>query len=58
MYTEEDYLEAIGLVRGGKVDLKALISKEFPLEQTAEAYQYIEEHKDDVQKVILNVTAQ
>ena len=58
MYTEEDYLEAIGLVRVGKVDLKALISKEFPLEQTAEAYQYIEEHKDDVQKVILNVTAQ
>lgn len=55
MYTHEDYLEAIELVRDDKVDLKALITKEFDLEQTAQAYQYIEDNKDNVQKVILNV---
>lgn len=58
MYTEEDYIEAIRLVENKKVNLKALISKEFALEETAEAYQYIEDHKDDVQKVILNVSTQ
>lgn len=55
MYRHEDYMTAIDLVAGGKVNLKALISREFPLEYTAKAYQYIEEHRDTVQKVILNV---
>ena len=55
MYRHEDYLTAIRLVSEGKVNLKALISKEFPLEEAAQAYKYIEEHRDSVQKVILNV---
>ena len=55
MYLHEDYETAIRLVAEGKVNLKALISKEFPREQAAQAYQYIEDNRDAVQKVILNV---
>jgi L-iditol 2-dehydrogenase len=55
MYVHEDYVEAIKLLAAGKVNLKPLITKEFTLEQIADAYKYIEDHKDDVQKVILNI---
>ena len=55
MYTHEDYLDAIDLVKEGKVDLKTLISKEFALTDIAKAYKYIEDNRDTVQKVILNV---
>ena len=55
MYRHEDYLTAIRLVAEGKVNLQALISKEFPLEEVSQAYKYIETHRDEVQKVILNV---
>ena len=33
----------------------ALISKEYPIEQVSDAYKYIEQNRDTVQKVILNV---
>ena len=55
MYLHEDYETAIRLVAEGKVNLQALISKEYPLEQVSEAYKYIEQNRDTVQKVILNV---
>lgn len=55
MYLHEDYETAIRLVAEGKVNLQALISKEYPLEQVSEAYKYIEQNRDAVQKVILNV---
>lgn len=55
MYRHEDYETAIRLVAEDKVNLKALISKEYPLEQVSDAYHYIEENRDNVQKVILNV---
>ena len=55
MYLHEDYVTAIRLVGEGKVNLKALISKEYPLEQVSDAYKYIEQNRDTVQKVILNV---
>ena len=55
MYRHEDYMTAIRLVAEEKVNLQALISKEFPLEQVSEAYKYIEQNRDSVQKVILNV---
>ena len=55
MYLHEDYLDAIRFLREGKVDLKSLITNEFPLDKTAEAYQYIEANKDKVQKVIITV---
>ena len=55
MYLHEDYVTAIELVAGNKVDLKTLITREFPLDQIADAYHYIETNKDEAQKVILTV---
>lgn len=55
MYVDEDYVDAIRLVRENKVDLSTLVTNEFPLEQTGEAFEYIEKHKDDVQKVVIKV---
>ena len=55
MYLHEDYETAIRLVAENKVNLKALVSKEYPLEEVSQAYKYIEQNRDTVQKVILNV---
>jgi L-iditol 2-dehydrogenase len=55
MYLHEDYVDAIRILKEGKVDLKTLITNEFPLEKTAEAYAHIEANRDNVQKVILTV---
>lgn len=54
MYLHEDYLEAIELVKNNKVNLNDLITKEFELDHIAEAFQYIEDNKENVQKVLLN----
>lgn len=56
MYLHEDYVEAIRLAEEKKVNLEKLISKRFDLTETAQAYQYIDDHKNDVQKVVLNVS--
>ena len=53
----EDYLEAIELVRAGKVDLKPLISKHFAFRDYAEAYRYIDENRGTTMKVIIAVHA-
>lgn len=55
MYVDEDYKASIRLVEEGKVNLKGIITNEFPLEKTMEAYQHIDANKDDVQKVIINI---
>ena len=57
MYRNEDYLEAIELVRAGKVDLKPLISKHFAFRDYAEAYRYIDENREKTMKVIIDVQA-
>lgn len=55
MYVEEDYTQAIRLVEDKKIELKRLITKEFELDRMDEAFAYIEECADEVQKVIVNV---
>lgn len=57
MYRNEDYLEAIELVRAGKVDLRPLISKHFAFRDYAEAYRYIDENRETTMKVIIDVQA-
>ena len=55
MYVDSDYQDAIRLVAESKVNLGALITHHFPLEKSAEAYEFIDANRDDVQKVIIDV---
>jgi L-iditol 2-dehydrogenase len=55
MYRNEDYIEAIALVRDGKVQLQPLVSKHFAFRDYAEAYRYIDENRETTMKVIINV---
>ena len=55
MYLHEDYVDAVRLLADKKVDLKTLITNEFPFEKSADAYAHIDANRDNVQKVILTV---
>ena len=57
MYRNEDYLEAIELVRAEKVHLKPLISKHFAFCNYAEAYRYIDANRETTMKVLIDVQA-
>ena len=57
MYRNEDYLEAIELVRTEKVHLKPLISKHFAFCDYAEAYRYIDANRETTMKVLIDVQA-
>ena len=57
MYRNEDYLEAIELVRAEKVHLKPLISKHFAFCDYAEAYRYIDANRETTMKVLIDVQA-
>lgn len=55
MYRNEDYIDAIKLVKEKKVVLEPLVSKHFAFKEYLQAYHYIEEHKESTMKVIINV---
>ncbi len=55
MYRDEDYREAIELVRTEKVNLKPLISKHFAFLDYAEAYRYIDANRESTMKVLIDV---
>lgn len=55
MYRNEDYLEAIELVRDNKVQLQPLVSKHFAFRDYAEAYRYIDANRETTMKVIIKV---
>lgn len=55
MYREPDYLRAISLVQEGKVRLAPLITKHFPFSKYQQAYAYIDENREAVMKVIIDV---
>lgn len=55
MYREEDYKTAVELVASGKVSLEPLMSKFFPFREYSAAYQYIDSHRSETMKVIINV---
>lgn len=57
MYRNEDYLDAIRLVEAGKINLQKLISKVFPFEDFAKAYEYIDANREATMKVIIDVQA-
>ena len=55
MYQRGDYEKAVQLIASGAVATEPLLSKHFPMEQYAEAYRYIEEQRDGVMKVVIDV---
>ncbi|MCK5046434.1 MAG: zinc-binding dehydrogenase, partial [Candidatus Heimdallarchaeota archaeon] len=55
MYQTKEYLKAIELVHSGKVQLEPLMTKHFKFEDYDKAYQYIEEKKDKVMKIFIDV---
>ena len=55
MYQKIDFVKAVELVGSGKIQLKRLISNEFPFLQYLNAYKYIIEKKDKVMKVMVSL---
>lgn len=55
MYQTKEYIKAIELVQTGKVQLEPLMSKIFRFAEYNKAYQYIEEKKDKVLKILIEV---
>ncbi len=55
MYLHEDYLEAVDTIASGKISLAPLITNHFSFDQYDDAYQYIEEQKDKIMKVIIDL---
>jgi len=55
MYQENDYKKAIELIEAEKINLDPLISVHFNFKDYLKAYQYIEEKKDKVMKVIIDI---
>ena len=55
MYRHEDYLEAIALVASGKVQLQPLMTRHFAFRDYLAAYQYIDENREQVMKVLIDV---
>lgn len=57
MYLHEDYIDAIRIASEALVDLQALITKHFPIQKFKEAYEYIDENREESMKVIIDVQA-
>ena len=55
MYRNEDYIDAIQLVKEGKVKLQPLVSKHYAFKDYLKAYQYIDTNRETTMKVIINV---
>ncbi len=55
MYQYNDYIKAIELVNSGKIKLEPLITVHFPFEEYSKAYKYIDDKKDKVMKVFIDV---
>lgn len=55
MYQKKDYEKAIELANAGKLCLDPLVTDRFPFQAYLEAYHHIEQAKDQVMKVMINV---
>ena len=57
MYRHEDYLEAIRLVDAGLIQLRPLVTARFAFCDYLKAYQYIDAHREETMKVLINIQA-
>ena len=55
MYQTDDYIKAIELVNSEKINLKPLMTTHFSFEDYNKAYKFIEDKKDKVMKVFIDV---
>lgn len=55
MYRHEDYVDAIRMVKEGKIQLKPLQSAHFAFEDYKKAYEYIDNNRETTMKVIIDV---
>ena len=55
MYRHEDYVDAIRLVKEGKIQLKPLMSMRFPFTDYQKAYEYIDNNRETTMKVLIDV---
>ena len=55
MYLHEDYLTAVEEISAGRIKLDPMITNHFPLEQYAEAYEFIDSARDKCMKVIIEL---
>jgi L-iditol 2-dehydrogenase len=55
MYQADDYIKAIELVGSGKIKLEPLMTIHFPFEDYNKAYKFIDDKKDKVMKVFVDV---
>lgn len=55
MYRHEDYVTAIDLAREGKVRLAPLITDRFSFSQYADAYRFIDAHRETTLKVLIDL---
>lgn len=55
MYRENDFIKAIQLIKNDKIKLDPIITGHFAFKDFKKAYEYIEEQKDRIMKVIIKV---
>ncbi|MHA2180942.1 MAG: zinc-dependent alcohol dehydrogenase [Promethearchaeota archaeon] len=55
MYQRNDYIKAIELINSKKIILDPLMTTHFPFEDYNKAYKFIEDKKDKVMKVLIDV---
>jgi L-iditol 2-dehydrogenase/threonine 3-dehydrogenase len=55
MYKHEDFEFAMNLLREGKVNVKSLITQHFKFEEYVEAYEFIDNHREECMKVVIDM---
>ncbi|MHA2391547.1 MAG: zinc-dependent alcohol dehydrogenase [Promethearchaeota archaeon] len=55
MYQSDDYHKAIELVNSGKIKLEPLMTVHFPFKEYNKAYKYIDDKKDKLMKVFIDI---
>jgi L-iditol 2-dehydrogenase len=55
MYVDTDYPRTLELISSGKIKTKPLITARFPLDRVSEAFDIIQEKRDETLKVLLDI---